>query len=66
MKSLPVVLVGREYWEKLVNWQFLVDEGAIEAEDLNLISFAEGGAEAWAAIVDFYARHPALPGSRFR
>ena len=66
MKHLPIVLVSREYWEKLVNWQFLVDEGAIAREDLDLISFAEGGAEAWAAIVDFYRRHPALPGPHLR
>ena len=62
MKRVPIVLVGRAYWEKLINWQFLVDEGVIAPEDLELMSCAEGGAEAWAAIVDFYARHPALPG----
>ena len=66
MKNLPIVLVGREYWDKLINWRFLVEEGAIAAEDLDLISFAEGGAEAWAAIVDFYSRHPALPGPLLR
>ncbi len=66
MKHLPIVLVGRAYWEKLVNWQFLVEEGAIAKEDLDLIRFAEGGAEAWAAIVDFYGRHPALPGPQLR
>ena len=66
MKRIPIVLVGRAYWEKLVNWQFFVDEGAIAPEDLGLISFSENAAEAWEAIVDFYARHPALPGSRLR
>ena len=66
MKHLPIVLVGRDYWEKLINWKFLVEEGGIAPEDLDLISFAEGGAEAWAAIVDFYSRHPALPGPLLR
>ena len=66
MKRVPIVLVGRAYWEKLINWQFLVDEGGIAPEDLSLISWAEGGAEAWSAIVDFYTRHPAPPGSRLR
>jgi len=66
MKNIPIVLVGRAYWEKLINWKFLVEEGAIDSEDLELISFAEGGAEAWAAIVDFYSRHPALPGPLLR
>jgi uncharacterized protein (TIGR00730 family) len=66
MKRVPIVLVGRAYWEKLINWQLLVDEGGIAPEDLDLISWAEGGAEAWNAIVDYYARHPASPGSRLR
>jgi uncharacterized protein (TIGR00730 family) len=66
MKRVPIVLVGRAYWEKLINWQFLVDEGGIAPEDLSLISWAEGGAEAWNSIVDYYTRHPATPGSRLR
>ena len=66
MKRVPIVLVGRAYWEKLINWQLLVDEGGIAPEDLDLISWAEGGADAWNAIVDYYARHPAPPGSRLR
>jgi uncharacterized protein (TIGR00730 family) len=66
MKRVPIVLVGRAYWEKLINWQFLVDEGGIAPEDLGLISWAESAAEAWDAIVDFYSRHPAPPGSNLR
>lgn len=66
MKNLPIVLVGRAYWEKLVNWNFFVEEGMITPGDLDLISFAEGGAEAWAAIVDFYSRRPDLPGPQLR
>ncbi len=66
MKRVPIVLVGRAYWEKLINWKLLVEEGGIAPEDLELISWAEGGAEAWAAIMDFYARHPAPPGSHLR
>ena len=66
MKRVPIVLVGRAYWEKLINWQFLVDEGGIAPEDLGLISWAESAAEAWAAILDFYARHTAPLGSALR
>jgi uncharacterized protein (TIGR00730 family) len=66
MKLLPIVLVSRAYWEKLVNWQFLVDEGAIAPDDLGLISWAENAFEAWNAILEFYVRHPSLPGSRLR
>ncbi len=60
MDRIPVVLVGREYWEALVNWQFLVDEGLIGPDDLRLFTFAETGAEAWQRILEFY-RHNGNP-----
>jgi uncharacterized protein (TIGR00730 family) len=66
MKRVPIILVSRAYWEKLVNWQFLVDEGAIAPEDVGLITWAESGAEAWQSILDFYSRHPERPGSPLR
>jgi uncharacterized protein (TIGR00730 family) len=65
MKRVPVVLVSRAYWEKLINWQFLVDEGAISKEDFELVTFAETAAEAWAAIVAYYGKHPPASGSQF-
>ncbi len=55
MDRIPVVLVGREYWETLVDWQFLVDEGSIAPDDLRLFTWAETGAEAWQKILDFYS-----------
>ncbi|MFI5198386.1 MAG: TIGR00730 family Rossman fold protein [Thermoanaerobaculia bacterium] len=65
MRRVPVVLVGRAYWEKLINWQFLVDEGAIAKKDLDLIAYAETAAEAWGAIVDYYGKYPMPAGSPF-
>ena len=56
MDRIPVVLVGREFWEDLVDWQLLVDEGLIAPEDLRLFSWAETGAEAWQKILAFYGR----------
>jgi len=54
MARVPVILVGRAYWEKLIDWRFLADEGAIAVEDLDLFSYAETAAEIWKQIVDFY------------
>jgi len=56
MDRIPVVLVGREFWEDVVDWQLLVDEGLIAPEDLRLFSWAETGAEAWQKILAFYGR----------
>jgi uncharacterized protein (TIGR00730 family) len=54
---LPVVLVGRAFWEKALNVQHLVDEGLIATEDLNLFRFAETADEAWQHIVEYYAEY---------
>jgi uncharacterized protein (TIGR00730 family) len=66
MKRVPIVLVSRAYWEAVVNWKFLVDQGAIAPTDLDLISWAETGAEAWSTIAAYYATHPAPPGTPLR
>jgi len=42
-----VVLVGREFWERLINWQLLVDYGLISPQDLQLFHYAETAEEAW-------------------
>jgi uncharacterized protein (TIGR00730 family) len=45
-----VVLVGREFWERLINWQMLVDNGLISQQDLSLFNYAETAQEAWELI----------------
>ncbi len=59
MQTIPIVLFGRAYWERVVNFQFLADEGVIDDSHLNLFSFAETPAEAWQTILDFHAAPPA-------
>lgn len=54
MQEIPIVLVGRDYWRRVVDFQFLADEGVISDHDLNLMTYAETAAEAWQAIVDFH------------
>jgi len=39
--SLPVVLVGKQYWRRAIDLDFLVDEGMIAPHDARLITFAE-------------------------
>ena len=59
MEPLPVILFGRDYWDRLVNWQMFVDEGTISPGDLDLISYAETADEAWEIIRTFYEHQPA-------
>ena len=43
---LPVLLFGQTYWEKAINFNFLVEEGVISPEDLDLFSYVETAEEA--------------------
>jgi uncharacterized protein (TIGR00730 family) len=50
VRKRPIVLVGREFWSRLVNFQWLVDTGMIAAEDLKLFHLVETAEEAWAVL----------------
>ena len=54
MKALPVILFGREYWERIINFEALIEEGAIDPTDYELFQFVETPAEAWKIIETFY------------
>jgi hypothetical protein len=53
---VPVVLVGERYWRQAVDFEFLIDEGAIDPEDAELFWFAETAEEIWTGINEWYAR----------
>lgn len=50
MQAIPIILFGREYWQRVVDFQFLADQGTIADSDLDLIDYAETAAEAWEII----------------
>ncbi len=51
VKRIPVILFGQLYWEKIINLDALVEEGAITACDRELIQFAETAEQAWQLIL---------------
>lgn len=56
MQQIPIILFGREYWSRVIDFQFLADEGVISDEHLELFSYAETAQEAWDMIVSFHDR----------
>ena len=50
MAQIPFLLFGRDFWEKIINWEALADAGTISAEDLKLFRFVETAEEAIAAL----------------
>lgn len=55
VRRLPILLYGREFWNLVVNFEALVEEGVISERDLDLITWCETAEEGWAAVCDHYA-----------
>ena len=54
IKPIPIVLVGKSYWRRAVDLDFLVDEGVIDREDRELFWLAETAQETWDGILHWY------------
>lgn len=54
MQEIPLIMFGREYWDRVIDFQFLADEGTIADRDLQLIDYAETAEEAWDIIRRFH------------
>jgi uncharacterized protein (TIGR00730 family) len=54
VRRVPVILFGREYWDKIINFDALVEEGAISQCDRELVQYAESADEAWGIILENY------------
>ncbi|MDT8421869.1 MAG: TIGR00730 family Rossman fold protein [Desulfuromonadales bacterium] len=55
VKRIPVLLFGKAFWQRIVNFEALAEEGMISAEDLELICYVETAEEAYREIRQFYA-----------
>jgi predicted Rossmann-fold nucleotide-binding protein len=47
---MPILLFGRDYWQRLINFDLLLEEGMLAEEDLKHIQYVEDVQEAWAII----------------
>ncbi|CAK0891368.1 unnamed protein product [Prorocentrum cordatum] len=55
-RSLPVILIGKQFWKSAINWDFFVQTGMISDEDANQLIFADTAQEGPST--------PSSPGSR--
>ena len=53
-KPVPVILFGTEFWKRLIDFDFLVEQGTISAADLGLFHYTDDPQEAWDRIRGFY------------
>ena len=52
MQSIPIILYSQSYWERVLDLQFLADEGVIDEKDLSIVQYAETPQQ----VIDIIAR----------
>jgi uncharacterized protein (TIGR00730 family) len=58
VRPLPILLFGRDFWSRMVNFEGLAEEGVIARHDLDLLHWCEDAQEAWDFVQAFYERDP--------
>ncbi|MDA8229816.1 MAG: LOG family protein [Magnetospirillum sp.] len=54
IEPIPILLFGREYWERVVNLDAMIGEGMIAPGDKDIFTFVETAEEAWNLIAEFH------------
>jgi len=54
MKPIPILVFGKDFWTRVINFDALAEEGVISPRDLDLITWVETAEDAWAAVEAFY------------
>ncbi|ANU08788.1 TIGR00730 family Rossman fold protein [Paraurantiacibacter namhicola] len=54
MKPIPIMLFGKDFWSRVVDFDAIAEEGTISRKDLDLFHWCETADEAWEHIRDFY------------
>jgi uncharacterized protein (TIGR00730 family) len=54
-RRVPILLYGSEYWQRLIDFDYLLEMGCISPEDLDLFRFVDTVEDAWRQIGEFYA-----------
>ena len=63
-KRLPIVLYGSEFWNSVVNWDYLVECGTISEEDLDLFYISDSVEDTYNYIVKYIEEYK-LKGPNF-
>jgi len=55
VKPIPIIFFGRAFWDRVMNFEALADEGVISHDDLKLFTYCETAEEAWDYVCAHYA-----------
>ncbi len=53
-RKRPILLFGREFWTRLIDFDWLIETGMISPGDVHLFRFVETAEEAWAVLAEEY------------
>jgi len=54
VRPLPILLFGKDFWNRVIDFQALAEEGVISPGDLDLFHWCEDADEAWRFVRDYY------------
>jgi uncharacterized protein (TIGR00730 family) len=54
MQPIPILLFGRDYWRRIIDFEAMAEEGVINENDTELFHWVETAEEGWDKIVAFY------------
>lgn len=58
VSPIPVLMYGREFWERVVDFEALAEEGVISRKDLDLFHFVETAQEGWDYVRKWWRDRP--------
>ncbi|MEZ5708155.1 MAG: TIGR00730 family Rossman fold protein [Blastomonas sp.] len=54
MEPIPILLFGKDFWNRVINFEALAEEGTISHDNLDLFTMVETAGDAWRHIREFY------------
>lgn len=63
MQRIPIVLVGKEFWRRAIDFDFLIAEGFIDPSERDLATLVDNGVEAAEFILNFHRGRQSKPSS---
>ena len=53
---VPIVLVGKDYWSRLIDFDFLVEQGGIAEDDVKLFHLVDTANEAYECLASHWGK----------
>jgi hypothetical protein len=58
-QKMPIVLIGEDYWRRVISWQKMADYGMISDDDVSQLLFTDCADKAYRHIISFWENNEA-------